>query len=82
MLDMMKDQTKRAASALDDFESWWVEHGQYCRAGGGAYEKSFAFSAWQAATTIEREACAVVAENFSTRDGYEISHSIRGRSNT
>ena len=28
---------------------------------------------------IEREACAIVAENFSTRDGYEIAHAIRAR---
>jgi len=29
----------------------------------------------------EREACAIIAENFSTADGYEIAHSIRVRSN-
>lgn len=29
----------------------------------------------------EREACAVTSENFSTRDGYEIAHKIRMRSN-
>ncbi len=28
-------------------------------------------------TYFAREACAVVAENFSTRDGYEIAHNIR-----
>lgn len=31
------------------FEVWWTEHGQPCRAGGGDYEKTFAFRAWQAA---------------------------------
>ena len=30
----------------------------------------------------EREACADIAENFSTSDGYEIAHNIRMRSNT
>lgn len=28
------------------FERWWEEHGQYCRSGGGQYEKSFAYAAW------------------------------------
>ena len=31
------------------FEAWWQEHGQYCRAGSGEYEKTFAYRAWQAA---------------------------------
>lgn len=30
------------------FEQWWNDHGQYCRAGGGEYEKTFAYRAWQA----------------------------------
>ena len=33
------------------------------------------------AVAEEREKCAVIAENFSTADGYEIAHSIRARSN-
>lgn len=32
-----------------EFELWWQEHGQYCRAGGGPYEKTFAYRAWEAA---------------------------------
>lgn len=43
------DQTA-LTDGLEDFESWWIEHGQYCRAGGGDYEKTFAFCAWKAAT--------------------------------
>ncbi|MCE0464849.1 hypothetical protein [Pseudomonas uvaldensis] len=31
------------------FEYWWEEHGQYCRAGGGSYEKTFAYRAYEAA---------------------------------
>lgn len=31
------------------FETWWEDHGQFCRAGGGDYEKTFAFRAWEAA---------------------------------
>lgn len=29
-----------------EFEAWWVSEGQYLRAGGGGYEKTFAFHAW------------------------------------
>lgn len=32
-----------------DFEQWWEKHGQFCRAGGGEHEKTFAFRAWEAA---------------------------------
>lgn len=31
------------------FETWWEDHGQYCRAGGGQYERSFAYCAYEAA---------------------------------
>ena len=31
------------------FEKWWQEEGQYCRAGGSYYEKTFAYRAYQAA---------------------------------
>lgn len=30
-----------------EFEAWWESDGQYVRAGGGDYEKSFAFQAWR-----------------------------------
>lgn len=30
-----------------EFEIWWESDGQYVRAGGGDYEKSFAFEAWR-----------------------------------
>lgn len=39
----------------------------------------FAAAVELATLGIEREACAVIAENFSTRDGYEIAHNIRAR---
>jgi len=35
----------------DQFEAWWENHGQLCRAGGGDYEKTFAFRAYEAALT-------------------------------
>jgi hypothetical protein len=28
------------------FEAWWEKDGQFCRAGGGDYEKTFAFRAY------------------------------------
>jgi hypothetical protein len=34
---------------LERFEKWWEGQGQYCRAGGSDYEKTFAFRAWEAA---------------------------------
>jgi hypothetical protein len=37
-------------SSRDDqetpFEAWWEKHGQFLRAGGGQYEKTFAWHAW------------------------------------
>jgi hypothetical protein len=35
--------------ASAQFEKWWEDQGQFCRAGGGEYEKTFAFRAWEAA---------------------------------
>lgn len=31
----------------DEFQVWWEDHGQFCRAGGGDYERTFAFQAWR-----------------------------------
>ena len=31
----------------DEFAAWWESDGQYVRAGGGGYERSFAFEAWR-----------------------------------
>ncbi len=31
------------------FEEWWESDGQYCRSGGGSYEKTFAYRAYEAA---------------------------------
>lgn len=47
-----------------DFETWWEKHGQFCRAGGGQYEKTFAFRAWEAATQVEQHRCAVIAHSM------------------
>ena len=37
------------------FEAWWEKHGQFHRAGGGAYEKTFAWHAWCAALSTRPE---------------------------
>lgn len=39
------------------FEAWWKTHGQFHRAGGGQYEKTFAYHAWMDSATAERVAC-------------------------
>jgi hypothetical protein len=57
---------------MPDFESWWERHGQYCRAGGGEYEISFARAAWQAAT----EQAAKAAEDFLTRGRSPLGRSV------
>ena len=33
----------------ESFELWWEKSGQFSRAGGGSYEKTFAYNAWLAA---------------------------------
>ncbi len=41
-----------SSAQLDErFEKWWQEHGQFCRAGGGQYEKTFAYRAFEYAET-------------------------------
>lgn len=32
---------------VDEFMTWWEDHGQYVRSGGGDYERTFAFQAWR-----------------------------------
>jgi hypothetical protein len=50
------------------FEAWWNDHGQFCRAGGGDYEKTFAFRAAEfataRATALERTRCAGIARSM------------------
>jgi len=42
------------------FDVWWEAHGQFHRAGGGEYEKTFAYHAWIDSAKAERQACAKV----------------------
>ena len=52
---------------LERFEAWWEAHGQYCRAGGGDYEKTFAFRAWEAAEQAGHNDCML-----HVFDGYRV----------
>jgi hypothetical protein len=55
-IDYWQDRAMKAEALLTQpdqepvvFEKWWEDQGQFCRAGGGEYEKTFAFRAWEAA---------------------------------
>lgn len=39
----------------EKFESWWDSEGQFGRAGGSDYEKTFAYNAWEARGRSEEE---------------------------
>ncbi|HGT3090072.1 TPA: hypothetical protein ACM2XW_001358 [Pseudomonas aeruginosa] len=43
------------------FAEWWEEEGQYCRAGGGDYERTFAFQAWRHLYPLLLQARAALA---------------------
>ncbi|WP_157497447.1 hypothetical protein [Diaphorobacter sp. J5-51] len=59
-----------------DFEAWWNQHGQFCRAGGGDYEKTFAFRAWEAAVNMERKACAEICRSDALKMEQEALQAI------
>ncbi|MDN4679589.1 hypothetical protein QYZ58_08220 [Pseudomonas aeruginosa] len=44
------------------FSEWWEEEGQYCRAGGGDYERTFAFQAWRHLYPLLLQARAALAQ--------------------
>lgn len=48
-----------------EFDKWWSEEGEFIRAGGGQYEISFAFGAWNAARERAIEECAKVVDKFA-----------------
>jgi len=48
-----------------DFEAWWEVEGQFLRAGGGEYEKTFAYHAWVHATLAERKACVKLCDEHA-----------------
>ncbi|EIU1446618.1 TPA: hypothetical protein RSU94_002502 [Pseudomonas aeruginosa] len=72
------------------FAEWWEAEGQYCRSGGGDYERTFAFQAWrhlyplllQARAALTRVAEATAAPSFNYCPcGYECEPEVTPRSN-
>ncbi|EPH0372236.1 hypothetical protein ACUDA3_12595 [Pseudomonas aeruginosa] len=53
------------------FAEWWEEEGQYCRAGGGDYERTFAFQAWRHLYPLLLQARAALAQPSQSQ--YEAS---------
>jgi hypothetical protein len=51
------------------FEDWWTREGQYLRAGGDSYSKTFAWHAWCEATA--RAAQAQAAEPLTDAARYQ-----------
>ena len=51
------------------FEAWWSATGQFHRAGGGEYEKTFAFHAWPVAQADAFERSAKVCEESAAAYG-------------
>ena len=64
-----------------DFEAWWQQHGQFCRAGGGQYEKTFAFHAWEAAHDECARLCDELDDDPDHLHPNDCAHAIRLRSN-
>ncbi len=69
------------------FEEWWliIDAAGLARREEGVAMKAAAHDAWNAATKVEREACAKIAETFSANgvkvDPYSwIADAIRARS--
>jgi hypothetical protein len=52
--DHEAEQASKATA--EAFEQWWQTQGQFCNAGGGNYEKTFAFRAWEAASAAKKGA--------------------------
>lgn len=47
-----------------EFMAWWEEEGQYCRSGGGDYERTFAFQAWRHLYPQLMQARAALAQPY------------------
>ena len=66
-LDDAAEYLQQASAHEEDstelaFEAWWLSDGQFCRAGGGDYEKTFAWRAWEASLAIPVQAQPVQQE--------------------
>lgn len=72
-----------------EFAAWWEEHGQLCRAGGGNYERSFAFEAWrhlypqlmnlQLAAVEQKPAADVAWSEDADTDSVAVAEAIQAR---
>jgi hypothetical protein len=60
------------------FEAWWLEHGQYLLAGGGDYENTFAYHAWQAALLRAQQPGQWLPIESAPKDGTEFLGYRRG----
>ncbi|WP_437880868.1 hypothetical protein [Pseudomonas sp. LRF_L74] len=47
----------------EQFMAWWESEGQYCRSGGGNYERVFAFQAWRYLYPLVLRARAATSQN-------------------
>lgn len=55
-----------------DFETWWERDGQFCRAGGGDYEKTFAFRAWESAVEASAQVCDKLGGEINPKNVDEV----------
>lgn len=62
------------SAAHPAFEAWWQASGQYSRAGGGDYEKTFAFNAWKAS---RQAALTEVKQLTLNKTAYQIRQAIK-----
>lgn len=69
--------TNEADRLADDFETWWQAEGQFSRAGGGDYEKTFAFNAWRAALA-KQQAPEATAEPAAVPVGWRVQRNTNG----
>lgn len=65
-----------------EFTTWWEKEGRFVRAGGGQYEISFAFEAWQQSRREALEEAADLCDQLWNRygDADECADAIRALS--
>ena len=49
----------------DEFDAWWKREGRLIRAGGGDYERSFAWGAWKDAMALRSLTATTVSEQYA-----------------
>ncbi|WP_178113423.1 hypothetical protein [Pseudomonas xionganensis] len=76
---------ERAAHVPDEvfeaeFLAWWESDGQFCRAGGGNYERTFAFQAWRHLYPMLMQARAALAQSERVPDVSAMARVLSDRS--